>query len=162
MRRVNSERIMARSMQYERMSLLAILIYTVPAAVWDIRSRCVPVRYLLGGSLAAAAAVLMRIARGDLAWYAAVLSTMPGLMLLLISWGSDKKIGAADGILFFWAGPVLGLRSTCILLTLALLLACLCSILLLVTRRGSLKTQIPFLPFVAGGSLLQFLATLSG
>ncbi|MBQ9612658.1 MAG: prepilin peptidase [Lachnospiraceae bacterium] len=145
---------------YEKLSLPILLLYLLPAGIRDLRSLCVPLWYLLGGCAAALVAAAIQIMQGSLTWHAAILSVMPGLMLLMLSRVSEKKIGEADGILFLTAGLVLGSRNTCILLTISLVLSSLCAIVLLLLRKVTLRTRIPFVPFAAAGSALLLLAQM--
>ena len=138
----------------EKLVLAGFLLYMIPAAVWDLKSRSVPLWYLLAGIPAGAGIALVTVLSGEAAWYAVPISLLPGIFLLLVCWGSEKKIGAADGLMFLTAGLFLGIRSAFLLLVLSLLLSSAVSVLLLLGRKASLRTRIPFLPFMAAALLL--------
>lgn len=77
-----------------------------------------------------------------------------GVFFLAISLLTEEKLGRGDSLYLIALGMLLGFRKMILLSTLALLLSAVFGILLLVSRKGTRKTQLPFLPFLASSFLL--------
>lgn len=73
--------------------------------------------------------------------------SIPGGLLLLLSWLSREAIGQADAILFLVLGFFMGLGEVLLLLMLSLLLAALIGLLLWI-RRKSMRLAFPFVPCI--------------
>ncbi len=123
-------------------------------AVYDVRTRQIPNWLII---LFLAGAVLFRLVTGQLFCLTVLAGIGIGAAVLLFAKKMPKQLGEGDG----WMVLVLGVCEgglACVesLLT-GMLFAAAVSIILLLTRRGSLKTTLPFVPFLFAG-YLQWLA----
>lgn len=121
-------------------------------SVTDIKYRrvyktAVAVYYFLGllGHLPAAPAVLVQTAAG----------LLPGACCLVLSWLSREGLGYGDSALILGCGLSLGLWDCLSVLFSAMLLSGIWAAGLLMTRRAGRKKEIPFVPFLFFGLLVQ-------
>ncbi|MBR1692941.1 MAG: prepilin peptidase [Lachnospiraceae bacterium] len=71
-----------------------------------------------------------------------------GLVFCLLSLLSRQAVGMGDTVLFAILGWYLGLGQVLLLLFGAFCMAAVFSALLLVSRKGTFKTRLPFVPFL--------------
>lgn len=76
-----------------------------------------------------------------------------GAILILISKVTRGQIGIGDGLILCVTGVSLGFYINSILLTYALLLAAMFSVVYVIIRKVNRKSTIPFIPFVFVASL---------
>lgn len=83
---------------------------------------------------------------------------IPGGASLFISFATGEKIGKGDGLLLLALGIGFGWEKTLLFWMSALLLAAAAGILLLVLKKATGKTELPFLPFLFWGyAVCQFI-----
>ncbi len=82
------------------------------------------------------------------------------LFLLVLCWISKRGIGFGDVKLFAWIGYSVGLGDTYSILFYSALIAAIAGIYLLFVKKESSKKEIPFGPFVWGGSYIVILMSL--
>ncbi len=73
---------------------------------------------------------------------------LSGMILIVIAKVTKEAIGIGDGFVFVMLGAGLGVISSLLILFYALLLASIVSGVLLVIKRVSKKSRMPFIPFV--------------
>lgn len=134
-----------------KVTYIMALVYLAIGGVQDIRTRTVPHRYLLAGMLLAAAAVGVQGYREGTAVIANLFAAVPGVLLLALSWITRGEIGVGDGICVAIAGLLIGTPMIYLMLMLSLLFSSICAAGLLVTRRGTRHSRMPWLPFLAAG-----------
>jgi prepilin signal peptidase PulO-like enzyme (type II secretory pathway) len=132
-------------------------VYLTTLSIWDIRTKTVPLPLLLAGGIPA----LWQMAEGVRstgmnALVAALLGTLPGVLLLFLAW-STGKVGYGDGILMAELGTTLSVTGALAVLCLASLCSALFCIGGLAVKRLTKKSTIPFLPFLAAGYGLSLL-----
>ena len=126
-------------------------VYLATLSIWDIRTKTVPLPLLLAGGIP----TLWQMAKGvqdggTNALVAALLGTLPGILLLFLAW-STGKVGYGDGILMAELGTTLTVTGALGVLCLACFCSALFSIAGLAMKRLTKKSTIPFLPFLAAG-----------
>ena len=137
-------------------------IFLAACAVQDLRTRkiCLQIPVIAGVlALGLDAALLFRQPQALLPFLGGIL---PGAALLALSRLADGAAGTGDGICYLVVGALEGAWKTCLLLTAALVLSAAAGAVLLVTRRGSRKTRLPFLSFTAAAWVLLTAAIQSG
>lgn len=77
-----------------------------------------------------------------------------GVFFLAISILTEGKIGKGDSLYLIALGMLLGFQKMMIISTVALLLSALVGVMLLISKKGTKKTQLPFLPFLTSSFLL--------
>jgi leader peptidase (prepilin peptidase)/N-methyltransferase len=137
-------------------------IFLAACAVQDLRTRkiCLQIPVIAGVlALGLDAALLFRQPQALLPFLGGIL---PGAALLVLARLADGAAGSGDGICYLVVGALEGAWKTCLLLTAALVLSAAAGAVLLVTRRGSRKTRLPFLSFTAAAWVLLTIALQAG
>lgn len=135
---------------------LAVWLLLILGSACDIVRKKIPVLLLAGGAVAAAAGTMAvwKDGTGNITWGYGI---VPGVGMILIAFATREKIGYGDGALLILLGLLEGER-VMIELLLALFLAAVFGIFLLVLRRATVRTQIPFVPFLLAAHILQSVA----
>jgi len=66
----------------------------------------------------------------------------------------EKWMGAGDAYAALWAGLIMGWPKILLALMLAFTAGAICGIILIALKKKTIKSQIPFAPFLAGGVIL--------
>jgi len=77
-----------------------------------------------------------------------------GFFFILVSVSKERWMGMGDAYLAFLAGFVVGFPQIIFTLTLSFFLGSICGIILLLTKKKTLKSQIPFAPFLVSAVIL--------
>lgn len=105
-----------------------------------------------------AAGLVLRLIQGRSALLEALWGVLPGVMLLLIGKLGKGAVGYGDGILVAAIGIYAGISDTFELLLGAMAAAAAMGAVLLIGKRGTVKTELPFAPFLlwayVGGMLI--------
>ncbi|MBR5712029.1 MAG: prepilin peptidase [Lachnospiraceae bacterium] len=120
---------------------------TTAGAVWDIRSKTVPLRLLLVGAVALIVALLLP---HEVTWWQRAVGLIPGAVMIGISFWK-KMIGVGDAALVLLYGWGIGFRLLCIFLMLSFLCLLPAAIFFLTALHRSRRDTIPFYPFAAAG-----------
>ena len=121
------------------------------AAVFDVRTKKIPLRLIGAAAACSALAGVLLLRSGTCTAQELATSLMPGALLLLLSFASREAIGYGDGLLLLVTGPLFGWRRMLLCVPVALLLTTAASVVLLALKKANRKTQIPFVPFLAAG-----------
>lgn len=127
------------------------LAFLVCASVWDLRTRTVPRPLLLIGAALALLVVAYQgvLERADV--IPCILAALPGALLLALSWITEEQIGTGDGICAMIVGLLVGTPMIYLVLMAALLFSSVCAAGILISRKGTSKSRMPWLPFLAAG-----------
>ena len=122
-------------------------IYLAYLAVEDIRKKSLPIPGIVAGLILVPVFI---IAEGteNITITDNLKGMIPGVLLLFISFFSRGQIGCGDGAVVLITGFAVGIGSTVILLTGALLLIAFFSAGMLITGKLNRKSTLPFIPFV--------------
>lgn len=134
-----------------KMTYCVALAFLVLAGVQDLRTRTVS-RYLL--LLGAAAALAVVVCMGIQGWADVIprlLAALPGALLLALAWMTQGQIGTGDGICVMITGLLVGTPMIYLVLMASLVFSSIWAAGLLVTRRGTRHSRMPWLPFLAAG-----------
>lgn len=131
--------------------MLVALLFLIPCGIRDLRTRTVPVSWLVGGAFLALILTGSRIYTGEISIWNPLFAVAPGMLLLALSWMTERQIGVADGVAASIIGAMLGSPGIYLALMTALLLSSGCGVVLLAMHRGTRSTRIPWLPFLAAG-----------
>lgn len=119
--------------------LLAILTYT------DIKYRKLPWIWL---GLTGASVMIDMVLSGQYRDPARYLGILIGLSFCVLSVLSGQAIGLGDALLFTILGGFLGIYELLFLLFISFGMTAVFSTVLLLLKKGNLKSDIPFLPFL--------------
>jgi leader peptidase (prepilin peptidase)/N-methyltransferase len=93
-------------------------------------------------------------------WNLSIFSGMIGgfiaflFFFILVSVSKEKWMGMGDAYLAFLAGFIVGYPKIFLTLVLAFLIGSICSIILLLANKKTMKSQIPFAPFLVSAIIL--------
>lgn len=131
-------------------SAATALIFLAAAAYEDYKTEKISMILILtGAAISIAAAVInkdhiMQILYGILT----------GNAILLIGYASREAVGYGDGLIFIITGIFLGWMNNVILIAGSLLLAAVCSMILMALRIKKRTDRIAFVPFILGAYVL--------
>lgn len=132
-----------------------LLILLIPCTVTDLRDRTLPAVFMAAFGVTAAA--VNRIF-GILSWPELLAGLLPGVFLLAAARLSKERIGYGDGVLFLAIGLLCGAGGTVTILFLSLVLLAAAGTVILLARRKSMRTELPFAPFALASALITFAA----
>ena len=129
-----------------------ILMWLLIVSVWDARGCYVPLWILAGGSCAILVAALgMCCETADYVRFGS--GMIPGAILLILGL-ITKMVGYGDGMAIMAMGAYMGVRKCLVMLTIAMFLMAVCSLVLLAAKKVTKNTKLPFLPFLTIGWLM--------
>ena len=82
---------------------------------------------------------------------------LPGMFLLTSAYATRQAIGYGDGLAVCVCGLYLGMGQTFAMLFYALLFCSVVSAVMLVCKKRTYKTGVPFVPYLIAGYLCTFL-----
>jgi leader peptidase (prepilin peptidase)/N-methyltransferase len=91
-----------------------------------------------------------------------LLSVIPGVGCLLVSFLTGEALGYGDGIVVMVCGLSMGFADTVEWLLLGFFLSALWAVYLCVFRKAGRKKEFPFLPFLMGAFVIKILFLTSG
>ncbi|MCM1190124.1 MAG: hypothetical protein NC541_12605 [bacterium] len=132
---------------------LLIVGWLAILSLCDIRKKSVPI-WLLWLGAALAGGILVCGGEGEPIRILSVLRALiPGALLFLLAAGTGKA-GCADGIILMILGVAGGYKNCLMICMGSLFLAALVSGVLLLTKRVTRNTKVPFVPFMTAGWLI--------
>ena len=133
-------------------------IWLVILAGFDFKAKEIPLWLsVLGGVIGIGFCIVEKRALGDL-----VLSCIPGIILLGVSWITKEVIGYGDGIVFVVLGTYLSISKLVSIGMLAFFVAGIVALVLLVVFRKNGRYRMPFVPFLVIAYGLGHLMQLGG
>lgn len=126
---------------------LGIIILLIILSIYDIKSRCVPVRILAGAGFLSVIYAVSCIINSSYSVMECSLALIPGI-LFLAGGRITSKIGYGDGFLLIILGLLLGVRALVTVFMGSLFLTGILSGLLLFCGRVRRNTPIPYIPFL--------------
>ena len=141
-------------------------LYLGAAAFWDIKTRTVPRTLLLMGGLLGFSVRLAALAAGRSGTAELCSRYLPGFLLgavlLAAARFSPESVGTGDGLCLLSCAFWTGWETLFLLLLGAMTLCALGGSLILRCRKMSLKTGLPFLPFLWAAESVRLFAALIG
>jgi leader peptidase (prepilin peptidase)/N-methyltransferase len=125
-----------------------LFAYLFVMSIYDIKRKEIQIGISVFTAIILGIIKLYLCVRGEQMWYLLLGGIFPGILLLFVSFCSQKQIGAGDGIVFIINGIVLGFFENMVLLFLSLLAAAVVGTGMLLLKRMNRKDKIPFIPFV--------------
>ncbi|MBQ3796408.1 MAG: prepilin peptidase [Butyrivibrio sp.] len=137
---------------------IIIMILMFVAATEDLFTK--EISLLLPASCGAVSIVYVasQIIRGEGGILEAIASLIPGLIFVFLAFATRESIGYGDGLMMLGFSPVLGFEKTCFCIVVALTLSSILSLFILVLGKGNRNTRISFVPMLAIGVGVTFLA----
>ncbi len=126
--------------------------------VWDLRTKEIPTWVSLG--LGICSFLYSVCSQRD--WICMILALLPGAICLLIGYVTRQAVGYGDGILLCALGMLYSLEEVLDICIIASLIAGIVGLVLLVVFKKKGSYQIPFVPFLFLGWMLQYVTDLAG
>ena len=120
-------------------------------SAYDLKFRRISVQAV---GLLGAGAILYRIVTGA-GILELVAGLLPGRVLVILAICTRESSGMGDGLMLCAIGLFTGMKQAVAVLGMALVLASVLSMVLLILRKAGRKTEVPFLPCLWAGYLLQ-------
>lgn len=134
------------------MKELILLVYLAILAVFDWRYKKVPMVMLFGGTAAVLLLRFSTLAQGDCDWKRLLISlvagAVPGLLMLILA-RITGKVGYGDGLTLLNVGLFTDYMVCLRMLGFSLTVMSLVSIGLLLIKKVTGTTRLPYLPFLA-------------
>ena len=127
-------------------------VYLAYLSVEDIRKKSLPVPGIAAGLLFVPFFVITEGA-SNITLLDNLKGMIPGVLLIFISYLSRGQIGIGDGAVVLITGVAIGIGNIVIVLTGALMLISVFSMLMLLLGKLNRKSTLPFVPFVFAGYL---------
>ena len=124
--------------------LLLGIIFLV-GMYFDLKYRGLPKWFLIGGFLGSSIGYLMK---RPVAVEEMIGGLVLGIFLVIISFITRGALGSGDGIFLGIVGINLGFTNTGVICVYGLLLSACFSLFMLIFKKVSRKTSIPFIPFL--------------
>lgn len=139
-----------RKVKREMMLEVGVWILLGVSSIYDFVKKKIPIIIIASaGGLGFLAAILQS---QDLK--KTIISILPGLGLLFIAFITKESVGYGDGLIILVLGILEGARACLINVCIALFLVSISGVVLLICKKGSLKTEIPFVPFLLVSHIL--------
>lgn len=140
---------------------LVMLVMLIVLAVYDLRWLLLPDKVMVPLIVVAGIyAVTLAVLTGSMKilWMSLLAAILVGgAFYALVFFSKGRAMGGGDIKLAFAMGLMLGLQSTAVAMLLAFNVAALVGIVLIALKRRGRKDQIPFGPFLVGGTVVAFL-----
>ena len=114
-------------------------------AVSDIRKRQINVWFCV---INAMCAIAYRLIANNGDWIGIIAGLILGFIFWMVCIITKESLGKGDALVILMVAVFVGIRTAVNILITAFLLSAMWGIFLLATKRGSLKTTLPFIPFV--------------
>lgn len=137
---------------------IIIGILMIILSVCDIRKRRISL--VVVGAIAVLG-VAFRLVFGPFEIAEVLLGIAIGALILLLAFVSRQSIGYGDGWLLCATGIVLGFKYNMIILFVGCLICAIFSGCLLILKKGTRKTQLPFVPFLSAAYWVITLISIS-
>ena len=139
--------------------MIIMAVLGITAAI-DIKSREIPAWLIACGGALSLGKTIFLLTRGEFVPEDALISLIPGAVLLLIAFVTRQGVGYGDGLLLLSVGPAVGAAALLTGICVAVMASGLFSGVLLVMRKAGRKTRIPFVPFMTFGLGVMMLAPI--
>ena len=123
-------------------------LYLGILSVRDIRKREIPI-LLLGLGLVFVPLFILSDAHEGISGY--LLSMIPGVVFLVISYLSRGQLGQADAGVLICVGLCIGFEAVIVVISVSLISIALFSMVMLIVGKLNRKSTLPYIPFVLLG-----------
>ena len=124
--------------------IVAVFLFLIINAVLDYKYKQVPWMLSAGFTVIGTICVLID---SPINWLQ-FLGIIVGMGIILASICTKQAIGIGDGLVLVVIGIFMGLWKTLMILFIAGILVAIIGGIMLVLRKGNLKTSLPFIPFL--------------
>ncbi len=124
---------------------ITALSLLITCTYYDLRFRKLPLLALIAFGIV----IFMVIGLdGSLFSRAIFLRIIPGTIFLILAFMTKQAVGYGDGIIIILLGLSLGLKRCVTVVFTGLILSSVVSVFILLMKKGSRQTRLPFVPFL--------------
>ena len=134
---------------------VSFFVFLIAGTIFDIRKRQIPVILLAAAGIWGILSYTVRTGWTGSALWDELSGLVMGAVFIGISLISDGKMGMGDAIAILVTGIFLGGAGSAFAVLYALISAALISAVMLALKRGNGKTELPFMPFLLMGCLME-------
>lgn len=136
-----------------------IILFLCVTSIFDMKKRGIPTRCLfLWGVVDIIYLIILSIWQKNMsACIDGMIGLIPGIVCIIVSHISKEQIAYGDGCVMLLIGILAGYKMTIVSFVVALFLLSIVAAVLLVIRRATRKTRVPFVPFLFGGYICSIL-----
>lgn len=120
------------------------------SSIYDVRQKTIPLWILGAGGVWAV--INSAILVGELGMLhtlqTVAVGILPGAMLLLLGFLTEKKVGYGDGLLLMIMGILEGGKTVLFVFSIGLFLQSILAVVLVIIKKADKQTKIPFAPFL--------------
>ena len=132
-----------------------VFLFWVGSGLYDLKWKKIPLWFILLGILAGVVFKVIQIkVWGPESWSGVIADLIPGICAICMARIWEDRIGVGDGLVLLVTGLFLSAEQTFFVAVVGLLLATLFGVGMLVLKRGTLQTTLPFVPFLAVGGVI--------
>jgi len=132
--------------------IIAIEVWLCVVSYFDIKYRFLPVWVIVVSFMFS---IIRLICLKDFDLLSMAISIIPGVFFIIIS-VVTQKVGIADGFIIASLGIGLGIEECVYVVMLSLIVCALVSSILLLLKKASRNTELPFIPFITIGLGVMF------
>ena len=125
------------------------LIFIMICTITDIRKREIPLTMII--LFSCLSLVIAKIRGEEGGWFSFLYSMAPGVFFLLLSFCTRQSIGYGDVLVILVLGLYVGYRKCIMIVAIGLVASSVYALVLLVCRKVKGKSRIAFVPFLAIG-----------
>lgn len=126
--------------------------------IFDVQSKKIPLFILGAGGMWSVAGLIIKAIETGISQMLlfAIPAILPGAVLLILSFLTEKKIGYGDGMVLMILGCMEGIRMAFLVFCIGLFLQSLFAVGLLIAKKADKQSCIPFMPFLLAGRMALF------
>ncbi|MDD3368621.1 MAG: prepilin peptidase [Lachnospiraceae bacterium] len=138
------------------MKMIIVVLLLLVLAVCDLRYQKIPCKLLAiyGITLLILSGLFYLESFGLKGLLKMAIGMLPGLILLVLACLFKQEIGKGDGLVLLFLGATIGGKACMLVMFAGLFMASIVGIFLMICKKGSRKTRLPYIPFVLLGYIL--------
>lgn len=129
------------------------LIFLLICAVIDLKEQKV---FSILCFTNAVAVLIVHIVLQDVSWLNILFGMILGGLFFVVAIVTKEAIGKGDAIVIFTLGSMLGIKTSFQIIVWAAITCAITAIMGIVSKRVTLKSRIPFVPFMLIGGIITF------
>lgn len=100
------------------------------------------------------------IVKGNTPGIELFISLIPGMIMIFLSFITRESIGYGDGLSVMIIGSIMGIKNCFWMICISLVMISLVSAILMILKRASQKTKIPYVPFLFAAESLMLIGAI--
>lgn len=139
---------------------ILMFIVMLILSVQDIINKEISAKLLVVSAIISLVGAFIGVWKNNLSITDVVVSLLPGVSMLFLSFATRQQIGYGDGLVTLVSGPAFGIWTMLLGIVIAFFGSSIFSIILLLLKKAEKKTRIPFVPFITLGTAVACFAKI--